>query len=200
MKNAIISLLAAASLAGCATIDNTPKTRDEWNMVHSRVYPAPQPDVEKAVEKTLTLADHDFKFDFPPNQTKATRIWTVYAVLAISTGTDYWLVDYAPADGGGTKVTVQISRQAGLIAPSPVVGGGGINGVAASQTSTPGQPWQFPEAYDLFFSRISSMLGAGEWQNCKTYKASHPSKGIGNALNVLCSVNTDDRLPADPPR
>lgn len=190
MKRLLLLALPTLVLAGCATVP-TPQTRDEWMAIHSRTYPGKTPEeVTAAAEKVLKLADHDFRFDYPPGQLIATRPWLVYAVIAAAMGTDYWKVETTPVQGG-TKAVVQISRAAGMVTPSPTAYGD----VSVMSSSMPGQPIQFAPPYEVFWHRVEHQLGLRQdWLSCDDYKHAKRSKA---GLEVLCSVNTDDKPPPD---
>lgn len=191
-----LALLAALLLAGCVTPPKTPQSRAEWQAIHVREFPGKTPeDVLDAAERVLRLADDEFTFDYPDGQLIATRPWLVYAVIAASSGIDYWRITTAPLPGGGTRATVDISRTESTIAPSPVMVGGQM-GVGMDSSTMPGRPVQTEPAYNLFWSRVEHQLGLlPVWFTCDSFKAGR-SAASKAGLNVLCSVNTDDREPA----
>lgn len=181
--------LALLALASCATVP-TPQSRDEWMAVHSRTYPGKTPEeVTAAAERVLKLADHDFKFDYPPGQLVATRSWLLYAVIAAAMGTDYWKIETTPVEGG-TRAVVQISRAESAVMPSPTAYGD----VSVTSAAMPGQPVSFAPPYEVFWHRVEHQLGLrDDWLSCDDYKrAKRPKAGLW----VLCSVNTDDKPPA----
>ncbi|WP_337054081.1 hypothetical protein [Pseudoxanthomonas sp. USHLN014] len=189
--------LALALLVGCATIP-TPKSRSEWEQVHMRTFPGKsQREVLDAAEKVLAAADHDFKFDYPPDKLVAYRRWTVYAVLTIAGGTDYWTLETRTVDGQ-TQGMVQITQQTGATTISPSFGPGGTTSWGADSYSTPGQPVQARASYDLFWARVESVLYGKPWVTCEQFKAGlkGEARGAKFGLETLCSVTTDDKTVA----
>ena len=194
MKNIGLSCIAVAALAGCSTVP-TPQSRAEWNAVHTRTFPGQSEEaVLEAAEKTLRLADKDFRFDYPAGQLVATRNWLVYAGIAATSGTDYWTIS-TKATPEGIQATAQITRTMSAITPTPTFGSAGVNGMTATSTSTPGQPVQHAPPYDLFWMRVSYLLNPqGEWPTCDAFKA---GKGRVDkaSIDTLCSVTTADAHP-----
>lgn len=194
MKQPVCLLVALASLAGCATAP-VPQNRSEWSAIHTRSFPGQSEQaVLDAAEKTLRLADKDFRFDYPAGQLVATRNWLVYAVIAATTGTDYWTITTRPT-ADGIEATAQITRTVNSIAPTPTVNSAGVNGAAVVSSGTPGQPVQFAAPYELFWARVSYLLQPqGTWPTCNAFKAGKDRKQKA-AIDTLCSVTTDDGQP-----
>ncbi|WP_337052473.1 hypothetical protein [Pseudoxanthomonas sp. USHLN014] len=196
MKNLILAASLALVAAGCATIPK-PNNRAEWELVHTRRYAdKTQKEILDAAEKVLAAADHDFTFDYPPDKLVAQRKWTVYAVLAIVGGTDYWTVETRDV-GGTTQAMVQITQQSTATTASPSFGPGGATTWGADSTSTPGQPIQARASYDLFWDRVDALLYGKPWVSCKDRKAElgREPRGAKFGLETLCSVTTDDKMP-----
>lgn len=192
----VVSLMVV--MTGCATQPIGPQTRAGWQALHVHVlHGVTQTQALDAAQHVLQLADHDFKFDFPPRQLIAKRSWSIYMVLAATMGTDYWRITTTPVTDG-VSMMVQISRQAGSITPSPVVGANGVIGASAGAMSLPGQSIRGPFPYHLFWSRLDYMLGLGStWATCDMAKAGKTHRQKINS-DTLCSVTTDDHAPAHP--
>lgn len=190
-----LSLVLVLSLSGCVTLPPPPQGREEWNSVHTREFSeASVEEVSAAAEKVLRLADHDFTFDYPDGQLMATRHWLVYMLLAASMGTDYWKLTMEPIPSG-TRATLQISRAASAVSPTPVVGLGGAVGTSVVSSAMPGRPIRYPSAYELFWSRVEFLLGrSSDWVTCDEFES---GKSVADKaeIYVLCSINTDDNSP-----
>lgn len=197
-----IALVAAVSavLSGCVHTPPPPE-RDEWERVHVRHYDGISPrQVQEAAEKVLRLADKDFRFEYPQHGLLAVRSWMLYAVIAIGSGKDYWTVETQEA-GGGTKVTVRITREQSTTTASPVIGGPGYAPVIGS---TPGEPLYQEAPYALFWERLEYFLGKrSDWVTCDQFKdriKGTPMWKARGQLDALCGIGTDDRTPEDGPR
>ncbi|RRN78529.1 hypothetical protein EIM50_13650 [Pseudoxanthomonas sp. SGD-10] len=189
-----LAVLSCSLLAGCISVPPAP-TRDEWEAIHIRSFPGRSPrEVLDAVEKVLRAADHDFRFEYPGDRLVATRQWTVYAVLVISSGTDYWTIETREVDGL-TQASVMVTRQVATVMPSPTVNSGGVNAWGAQSSTTPGAPYQGRASYDLFWDRVAAVLEGKPWVSCDERKKSLPRKERGG-LDLLCSVTTDDNRPS----
>lgn len=199
MKNIALSCIALCALAGCASVP-TPQSRSEWKAIHSRSFQGQSEEaVLEAAEKTLRLADKDFRFDYPEGQLIATRSWLVYAVIAATMGTDYWTISTRKT-ADGVEATAQVTRSIGAIAPTPTIGSAGVNGAAVVSSSTPGQPVQHAPPYDLFWKRVSYLLEpSGEWPSCSAYKAGK-DRAQKASIDTLCSVTTNDAAPEAVPQ
>lgn len=190
------ALLLLLVLTACVSIAQPPQSRAEWEQLHIHTFPdKTSTEALDAAERVLRLADDEFTFDYPPGQLVGTRPWLTYMVITAAMGTDYWRITAKPSDHGAV-VTVQISRAAGVVAPSPVVGAAGTTGIGVMSTSMPGRPIQFSPPYDLFWLRLEHQLGLRDkWTSCDEFKDA--MDGANKAgLDVLCSVNTDDKAPA----
>lgn len=196
MNRAIAGAALIMLISGCATTPDGSASRDEWEAIHVRTYDDVSPrEVQDAAEKVLRLADKDFTFEYPEGRLQGNRKWTVYAVIAIVGGTDYWTVE-TRSDGAGTKATLQITRQASGTTAMPVIGG---PGVTAMTTATPGYPIFQKAPHMLFWQRMEYMLGKrSDWPTCDSFKdiiKTTIKRTERNQLEVLCSVNTDDKSP-----
>ena len=178
--------------AGCVTAPKAPASRAEWEAIHTRSFAASPEQVSEAADRVLRLADDEFKIDYPPGQIVATRPWVIYAVIAFTQGVDYWKLDLKEQPDGSTRATLQLSRAQGTVGPMMTYGGDvGV----ASMGSLPGQPVSFPAPYELFWQRVEHQLGMRDtWPTCDAFIETLERSGK-HGVDMLCSVNTDDRSP-----
>lgn len=190
--------VAALLLGGCATTQIGPQDRNAWQAVHTHVLKGvDERQVLDASEKLLKLADHDFTFDYPPHQLIGDRKWSVFLVIAATSGSDHWRLTTRDVPDG-VELTVEISRQIGMMGPQPTVGvagpGAGGMGMGVGSTTLPGESVQGEFPYQLFWSRLDYLLGKSQtWTTCKQAEAAW----VGRKYNsdVLCAVHTDDNAP-----
>lgn len=197
MKRYLAAFFAVAIVSGCATTSMGPSSREDWDSTHVRTYENVTPrQVQDAAEQILKLADKDFTFEYPDSGLIATRKWMFYVVISASSGTDYWTVETKP-EGAATRVVVRVTRAASTIMASPVIGG---QGVASMASGTPGFPLEQRALYKLFWDRMDYFLGKNPvWTTCDSFKerikVEFPRGWDRGAMDTLCAINTDDRLP-----
>jgi hypothetical protein len=143
----------------------------------------------------LVLADgHDFSFGYPDEHVMtAARRWMIYAVFALSTGTDIWQVR---VDDDGTArafVTQNTGGMFGTVAPTT---GGDFVGGGAPLVGSQGVSMQGDAIYDLFWARVEYILGLREeWRTCRAQDARIDAGEVWGSTEPLCSVTTKDRSP-----
>lgn len=191
----VAMLLAAGLTTGCA--HEPAMSRQQYLAMTSRYYPDRSAEqVIAAAERVLRLADgDDFKFAHNPKGFVASRNWTIYVVLAASSGTDTWVLDTVPS-GPGTRVNLQVGRQAAAIVPVSTTSG------AMTATSLPsvGSPVEGTATYDLFWARLDYLLGKRpDWMSCDVADKRVSQRIAWGDNSALCnSFNVKDMTPAGP--
>lgn len=185
-------------LAGCATSRIGPQDRASWQALHTHVLKGvSEQQVLDASEKLLKLADHDFTFDYPPHQLVGDRKWSVFLLIAATSGTDHWRLTTRDVPDG-IELTVEISRQIATMVPQQTVGvtgpGAGGTAVGFGSNTLPGESVKGEFPYQLFWSRLDYMLGKSQtWTTCKQAEAAWV--GRKHDSDLLCAVHTDDNSP-----
>lgn len=194
MKSLFFAMVAASTLAGCAT--QRQMTREEWKQVSQREYKATADDAFKAVEKVFKLSDgDDFEVAYTEEEIKAQRRWISYFVFGAAVGTDYWSVKAKERSPGMVIVSVSASTQQSAVGPMPTTAPGIY---AAGTTPMAGSIIKGTALYDVFWARVDWMLGARkDWMDCKTADK-RVTDGITWGVNeALCnSFNVKDMPPA----
>jgi hypothetical protein len=192
---AAIFLMVAAMAAGCA--HDPVLTRDKYLAMTNREYPDRTPEqVIAAAERVLRLADgDDFQIADNPHGFVAYRNWSIYVVLAATMGTDTWMLTAEPS-GAGSKVNLQVGRQAGSIIPVPTTNGA----MTATGMPVAGNPLYGTATYDLFWARLDYMLHErSDWMTCKASNERVEQKIAWGDNSALCnSFNMKDRTPTGP--
>lgn len=192
----LIVFICTIIFTGCVK-PHPPLTRSQWIETTTREYSDVSNDqILTAAEELFTLADgDDFKFVHSEDSLYASRNWTVYVVLGMAQGTDYWLVKTSPTKTG-IKVNVQVNRMAGMILPMPTTSAG----MTASSTPMAGTPADGTAIYDVFWSRMDYLLGKKAlWMTCKEADHRIEKKIVWGMNEQLClSLNIKDNTPKQP--
>ena len=193
----IIVVVLAVMLAGCAT-QHPELTRQEYLALVNRSYEGVgTEEVLAAAEKLFRLADpDDVKFQHFENGFRMYRRWMIYAVLAVSMGTDIWDVRVVPAERG-VRMTVYLSGTGGAVTGAPVMtSGGGTSITALTTPAAGGVPVNSTAIYDLFWARLDYLLGRRDgWMTCQEASARVRTGITYGPMDALCSVTTDDLTP-----
>ena len=193
----IIVVVLTVTLTGCAT-QHPELTRQEYLALVNRSYEgAGTEEILAAAEKLFRLADpDDVKFQHFENGFRMYRRWMIYAILAVSMGTDIWDVRVMPAEGG-VRVTVHLSGTSGAVTGAPVMTSGGDTSITALTTPAAGGfPVTSTAIYDLFWARLVYLLGRrDEWMTCQEASARVKTGITYGRMDALCSVTTDDLTP-----
>lgn len=192
----LIVVLSLVVMAGCVT--RPQMNREEWLATTSRTYQGVTKDqVLIAGEKLFRLADgDDFLIVHTDDGLYATRIWSVYLVLAAAMGTDYWTIKTAHVDGG-IRASVQVNSQSQAITPMPTTG----QDWTAGTTPMAGSPVMGTAIYDVFWARMDYLLGKSqEWMPCSVSNARMKQRVVWGTNEALCnSFNLKDAHPNPPP-
>lgn len=205
---------------GCAT----PKknlTREEWlNMTTHNFKDTTTESVLKAAEKVLTLSDasDDLSFQHYPARMIAQRRWNYYAVLTAAFGSYNFDITTTQQENN-VMMQLYIGSTAQAVMPTPTYTPGvqgGWGGAGATATTTPvnvGIPVENPEAYNLFYQRMESILNAKEWVTCEqvikakakqdntpSYDPAQPAgyyTSASRAYDALCFMASDKAPESD---
>lgn len=142
-----------------------------------------------AAEKVLRLADpQDVKFDYRSNGFVARRSVLAYYVIAAASG-DY-IFDFTVK---GSTGELKIYPNMDALTPYSTLDGSGGIGAGVMTIPAHASLSQTSAEYDLFFSRMSHLLGDDQkWVGCDDAKATF---GLPRArLEAMC-LNADDNLP-----
>lgn len=188
-----LALLLIALNVSCA--GQRMLTREEWQAAGQMTFNdvSKKELIEKA-QQVLTLADgEDVKFTFRNNGFSASRPWLVYAVIAITNGTDYWVFDVEDKDGS-LLATVQASSASSAITPYAV--GGQVGTVS---TTSFGTPIQGTAIYDMFWGRLDYLLDRRkDWPDCRSgLQKIRRGETWGNLDQICDSVTLIDDAPAN---
>ncbi|MFE3838845.1 hypothetical protein [Pseudogemmobacter sonorensis] len=142
-----------------------------------------------AAEKVLRLADpKDVKFEYESDGFLARRSVLAYYVIAAATGN--YIFDFSVK---GSTAELKIYSNISGVGPYTTIdtGGNTVPGIA----TTPGQQSlsQSAAEYDLFFSRLSYLLGESEtWVGCNDVKTAY---GLPRGRFEAMCLNADDNTP-----
>ncbi|WP_158673476.1 hypothetical protein [Bosea sp. FBZP-16] len=174
MKMIGVAVLTAL-LSGCASPQL--ETRDQWLAESQRTYADRDPEqVIRAAEAVLTSADPgDVTFAHTNEGFTATRVWSVYMVLAAVAGTDTFEFKATPSPQG-THTSLRVHQKARGSDGNAAEG-------AVSMTAT----------YRLFYNWLDYALGKGdEWITCDQAEAKLKIANAGLA-NGLCAPGITSR-------
>lgn len=199
MKKLFLALVVAGmcfGMGGCAsqkplTPEEIAAERERQIQMVTRIYEGKtSEEVLLAVDRVFRLADDDYVISHQGNMLQAKRNWFIYAVLAITTGTDTWIVQTSPVENG-IQVTAIHSSQSQSMTPSPTVNFNGNMGMGMTSMPALANMTTSPAIYQLFFSRLDYLLSnTGHWVTCKDAKKLFQD----GSLNPFCSLS-NDRTP-----
>jgi hypothetical protein len=187
-------LLVCILLAGCAA-KRPDLTREQWLDMTSHTFKnTTVNDVLSSGEKVLRLSDpSDVSVYHVPNKMIGSRKYTVYAVLTAAFG-NYNFDLTATQNGTDVETHLLIGHSAQSVMPmmtyTPGTQSSGIGGTASTGIANVGAPMDWREQYDLFFSRIESIIYTKPWITCSEATDNKPTV----ALESLC-LFADDNIP-----
>lgn len=193
---ALVVMISSLGIIGCSqkkplTLQEIAAERERQIQMTTRTYEGKTPEeVLLAADRVFRLADDDYVISHQGNMLQAKRNWFIYAILAITTGTDTWIVQTLPLENG-TQVIAIHSSQNQSMAPSPTVNFNGNMGMGMTSMPTLPNMTTSPAIYQLFFSRLDYLLNNKEgWLTCKDAKNVFQD---GN-LDPFCML-ANDRTP-----
>jgi hypothetical protein len=189
----LILMLYFLTLTACVSTPTL--SRDEWLSMTNRTYEGvTKEQAISAAERLMRLADgDDFMIAHSDDGFLATRIWSVYLVLAASVGTDSWMVRAVENRGSGTRVSVSVGTQVGSV--SGVVTG--PNTVAPLTTPSVGSPVNGTAVCDVFWARMDYLLGRRQfWMDCLEANERVGTRVVWGDNSALCNgFNIKDDVP-----
>lgn len=170
-------------------------TREQWIDMTSHTFKnTTVNEVLKTGEKVLQLSDpDDIKIYHLQNKLVGSRKYLVYMVIAADMGSyNFDLSAIQKGPDVETQLLIGHSNQPILpaITYTPGNQGNGIGGTAAPGVANVGNPMDWREQYDLFFSRIDALLYNKPWIICDEIRENKPV----TAVESLCYL-ADDRIP-----
>lgn len=191
-----VAVLSTVIVSGCA-LNQKKMTREEFLQVTRKTYQEVTPEqIFEASERLFILTDgDDFNFQHTPDSLIANRPWSIYMVLAATSGTDAWVVKATKnPDTGLTDASVFVT----------IYYGGGMSpmfmGNSASVVTSPaggGTPPLGTATYKLFWDRLDYLLGkTPTWTTCEDIDNAVASGEVWGDAGPLCNVmNIKDQRP-----
>lgn len=179
-------------LSGCVTVPKP--TREEWLGITSHTFKNTTVDnVLKAGDKVLRLDDPgDVSVYHLQDKMVGSRKYLLYMVFAAAFG-NYNFDLSAKQQGNDVVAQLMIGHSMQPVVPTvtytPSTNGSGIGAGAAAGINI-GDPIPWRESYDLFFSRIESLLHNTTWLTCEEAKINKQSV----AFESMCLL-ADDNIP-----
>lgn len=180
-KLGFLALVMVMALGvGCAqkkplTPEEIAAERERQIAATTRIYEGKTPEeVLLAAATVFRLADDDYTVSHSQNSIQAKRGWYHFFTLALSSGTDDWIVT-ATEEANGTKVVTQCVHEMIQMRVGP-------------QTVTN------EGLYNLFYQRLEYLMGINqEWLTCKEAKKKYPNgfTEVKYFFDPLCTVATD---------
>ena len=201
IKNIILmgSFLSIIFFMGCSTVSlwsNKIWTEEEWTKLTSREFQRKtSKEALEAAQKVLILDDKkDISVYNYPNKIVASRRYFAYAVIAASYGTYTFDIQTQEKDDNTVvRLIISSSESASSAAVIPGIAGGYSNPqVVPTSATVYGQIIERKADYDLFFSRVESLLYGKPWiicDRCQDY-----IKGCNGDRESLC-FHADDNVP-----
>ncbi|WP_302551822.1 lipoprotein [uncultured Bilophila sp.] len=193
---ALVVMIVSLGITGCSqkkplTPQEIAAERERQIQMTTRIYEGKTPEeVLLAADRVFRLADDDYVISHQGNMIQAKRNWFIYAVLAIATGTDTWIVQTSPVEKG-TQVIAIHSGQSQSMTPSPTVNFNGSMGMGMTSMPTLTNMTTSPAIYQLFFSRLDYLLNKNiNWLTCKEANKLFQD----GTLDPFCTV-ANDRTP-----
>lgn len=187
----IILLFFCFTLVGCAA-KRPDLTREQWLDMTSHTFKNTNVNnVLKAGEKVLRLADpSDVTIYHLPNKMVGSRNYFVFAVIAAVSGNYLFELTAAQKESSvETQLIISHSAQPITAAMTYTPGAGaGVTAVPGMVSNRP--PMDYKEQYDLFYSRMESLLYSKPWIVCDEATQGKPTV----ALESMC-ILADDNMP-----
>lgn len=192
-----MKLLLLFSLLGFMAACSTRKmTREEWLKVSQKRFKSIEKEqLIKSAEKLLALADkEDITFTHYQDGFKASRFWRVYAILAVSMGTDSWQFE-VKEENNELVASLYISNLSGTSGGVPMPVGSPAN----VTVPVVGNSVQGPALYEMFWSRLDYLTGrTTTWMDCGLAKSKIDKEETWGNIQPLCdSFTVEDELPND---
>jgi len=186
----LLAVLLILCFCGCAPVKPN-LTRADWlNMSTHTFKKTNVNDVLTLGERVLLLADpSDVQTYHLQNKMVGSRRYLVYMVIAASFGS-YNFDLTAIQKGEDVESTLFIGHSAQPVMPMVTGGEGGIGATAGAGIANIGSPIPHKDTYQLFFSRIESMLNGSEWKTCDEVREN--TKNMYS--EALCTL-ADDNIP-----
>lgn len=198
----IFSILFALSLSNCAsqkrlTREEYLSLRNQYDDLRTRTYKGfTKDEVLDSVDKIFRIADTDYSIAYGEKGCIAHRPWTIYLILSITWGKDYWYISVNEKDDA-TTVRIREITEVNSLAGTPT-GGGGAQATAISSMTNPDiidqNEMKNKEAlYTIFFKRLDFFLGlTDEWIDCKKAKKYVKKYKLKGHIEPFCLLATDD--------
>lgn len=158
-------------LSGCAV--NREVSREDWLNMTSHTFKNTNVDsVLKAADKVLQLSDpDDVTVSHSPDSILGYRKFMIYAVLSATFGR-YEFALHAQQKGPDVETRLDIT-----------------SGTAAVFGPENRNQWKYREPYDLYYSRVGSILYGDMWTSCETAEAKAEQ---GWLLEPMCLLASDN--------
>ena len=185
-------IFIASALTGCISVPKP--TREQWLDMTSHTFKSTTvDDVLKSGDKVLNLDDpDDVTIYHQQDRVVGSRKYLLYMVFAAAFG-NYNFDLSAKQQGDDVVAQLMIGHSTQPVIPTvtytPGTNSSGI-GAGASTGISIGSPIPWRESYDLFFSRVESLLHKTIWVTCEEAKIDKSSV----AYESMCLM-ADDNIP-----